>query len=331
VTWAPDPRRFLADLEAKPAALRALADALVAERPWGFLPAEPRRVVLLGMGSSWFAAQVGAARLRALGVDAMAERASARAAHPGGPGTLAVGISASGGTEETVDALRRHAERGSDAVALTNTAGSSITRIGTRSVEMLAGTEAGGVACRSFQHTLAILLDLESELGGGVRVGDVARGAAEATDDLLARRDDWLPETVERLTGTGQAFLIAPAERISSAEQGALMLREGPRLSADGCETGDWLHVDVYLTEPLDYRALLFTGSRFDDPVMTWIADRGSSVVAVGAERPGAAATVRFRGDDDPDVALLAEVLVPELVSAAVWVAHDDAGADAGA
>lgn len=323
MTWSPDPRRFVEDLEAKPGALRELAQALAAERPWASTTATPRRVVLLGMGSSWFAAQVGAARVRALGVDAVAERASARAAHPGGPGTLAVGISASGGTEETVDALRRHRERGSDTVALTNVAGSSIALTAERTVEMLAGSEAGGVACRSFQHTLVLLLDLESHLGGRVRAGDVARGAAVATEDLLARRTAWLPSTVERLCSTGQAFLIAPAERISSADQGALMFREGPRLSADACETGDWLHVDVYLTKPLDYRALLFTGSRFDDAVMTWIADRGSTVVAVGADRPGAVATIRYVGDDDADVASLTEVLVPELVAASVWAGRD--------
>ena len=38
------------------------------------------------------------------------------------------------------------------------------------------------------------------------------------------------------------------------------MVREGPRRAADGCETGDWNHVDVYLTKTLDYRALMFTG-----------------------------------------------------------------------
>ena len=63
------------------------------------------------------------------------------------------------------------------------------------------------------------------------------------------------------------------------------MLREGPRRLADACESGDWLHVDVYLTKPLDYRALLFAGSRFDPQIMTWVRERGSRVVAVGGAR----------------------------------------------
>ena len=70
--------------------------------------------------------------------------------------------------------------------------------------------------------------------------------------------------------------------------QGALMVREGPRRAADGCETGDWNHVDVYLTKTLDYRALLFSGSRFDSDALKWMRDRHSHVVTVGAEPDGA-------------------------------------------
>ena len=96
------------------------------------------------------------------------------------------------------------------------------------------------------------------------------------------------------------------------------MFREGPRLHAEACETGDWLHVDVYLTKPLNYRAILFAGSRFDADVVRWIHDRDGRVLAVGAH-PDADVAVRYRGDDDEDVALLTEVLVPELLAAEAW------------
>jgi len=100
------------------------------------------------------------------------------------------------------------------------------------------------------------------------------------------------------------------------------MLREGPRRTADACEAGDWLHVDVYLTKPLEYRALLFAGSRWDPSILDWMRERGSRVVAVGREVEGADRTVRYHHDDDPDVALLVEVLVAELVAARWWLAQ---------
>jgi glutamine---fructose-6-phosphate transaminase (isomerizing) len=316
-----DPELFLQDLEAKPERLRTLADALDEAPVWGAIPPGTRRVVLLGMGSSRYAAAVVAARLRAAGLHAVAEYASAEAATPGGAGTVAVGISASGKTEETTAALRRHRDAGSAAIALTNAPASAIAVAGTVVVDMMAGPERGGVACRTFQHTLALLLALEDRLLARdiSHVPTICRRAADATEDLLERRDAWVPEVANLLTGSGQAFVLAPHERLSSAEQGALMLREGPRIPADACETADWLHVDVYLTRSIDYRALVFAGSPFDADAMGWMRDRGATVCAVGADLADAKATVRYPGDDDPDVALLTETIVPELVAADVW------------
>ncbi len=156
-----DPAAFLEDLEAKPAALRSLADRLEEADPWASFEV-PRRIVLIGMGSSRYAARVAATRLRTAGIDAVAEYASLEAGSPGGPGTLAVGISASGGTAETLEALARHRAAGSVVAALTNVTGSPVTEVADRVVDMAAGVEAGGVACRSFQHTLAMLLSLEA-------------------------------------------------------------------------------------------------------------------------------------------------------------------------
>lgn len=318
-----DPTAFLADLEAKPAALRSLADRLDEADPWASIEA-PERVVLIGMGSSRYAAGVAATRLRAAGLDAVAEYASLETGSPGGTGTLAVGISASGETVETFEALARHRGTGGTVAALTNVPSSTIGRDADLVVDLAAGAEAGGVACRSFQHTLAMLLALEGRLTGapGATVTGWVRAAADATEDLLARRDVWLDPACELLAEGPATFAIAPGERLSSAEQGALMLREGPRRTADACESGDWLHVDVYLTKPLDYRAILFAGSRFDGAIMAWMRERGGRVLSVGGDVPGVRQTVRYPADDVREVALLTEVLVPELVAASWWRAQ---------
>ena len=99
------------------------------------------------------------------------------------------------------------------------------------------------------------------------------------------------------------------------------MLREGPRRAAVGCETGDWSHVDVYLTKTTDYRLLVFAGSDWDPQLAEWTTARGTAVVAVGGSVSGAAVDLRYPGDDDDDVRLLTEVLVPELVAARAWQA----------
>ncbi|TDD47449.1 SIS domain-containing protein [Nonomuraea terrae] len=311
---------YLSDLEAKPESLAALAGVLRAEDPFAGLPRDVRRVLFLGMGSSRYAAGVAALRLRAAGVDAHAEYASAAASFPPAAGTLVIPISATGTSRETLDATARYTGGAAILAALTNRPGSPLAQAADLVVPMHAGEERGGVACRTFQHTLALLLALEARLTGrGRDVPALLDKTAQATADLLDRRDEWLPPAIELLDGPHGVYTIAPAERLSSAEQSALMFREGPRRPADACESGDWSHVDVYLTKTLDYRALLFPGSRYDDQAMDWVRERGSTVVAVGAAVKDASAVIRYAHDDDPDVALLTETLVAELVAATWW------------
>lgn len=312
-----DPAAFLADLEAKPAALLMLLDELPS---WPVTGSGP--IVLAGMGSSWFAADVAARRLRRRGINAVAEVASVEATLPPSSDLTLIGISASGRSAETLALLGTHAGS-SVTVALTNDESVSLPAVHT--VLMHAGVEAGGVACRTYLHTVVALLALEQQLADvDLRLGERVRRSAAAIAYLLDRRDGWLPPVIEAIDGTEGLWVLAPAERLGSAQQGALMVREGPRRAADACETGDWNHVDVYLTKTLDYRALLFAGSRFDADALKWMTDRHSHVVTVGGEPAndgdGISTSVHFPGDDDPIVALLTEVLVAELLAAHWWL-----------
>ena len=98
------------------------------------------------------------------------------------------------------------------------------------------------------------------------------------------------------------------------------MLRAGPRLPAIACETGDWSHIDVYLTKTTDYRMLLLPGSVWEPQLLDWCQQRGSTVVAAGGDVPGAAFTLRYTRDGDDDVRLLAEPLITELLAAQAWM-----------
>jgi fructoselysine-6-P-deglycase FrlB-like protein len=303
------PDLFLADLLEKPSRLLEFRPDGV----WGFLRPAPR-VVLLGMGSSHYANLVAAARLRAAGVSAVAELASSDLLPTIAPGTLVIAVSASASSIETIDAVDR---LGVDFVAVANRPG-PLTDRATRTVWMEAGVERGGVACRSFQHTLILMLELQRHLVGGPEL-PVAQ-VAEASEYLLETEDRWRPQLEDLLLGPHGTNIVAPARRLSSAYQSALMLREGPRLQATGCESGDWSHVDVYLTKTTDYRMLLLGGSRWEPQLLDWTAKRGTTVVAVGAEISGVVHTLRYRHDDHDDVRLLTETLVAELLAARTWL-----------
>jgi glucosamine--fructose-6-phosphate aminotransferase (isomerizing) len=317
-----DCNAFAADIEARPTSLGDLQRVLVTDDPWRGVPDDVAQVLFLGMGSSNFAASVAAARLRALGVDAVAELASSELLPPPDPDQLVVAISASGGSRETLDAVAQYQGQ-SPVVALTNVDGSAIAAAADVTVLMHAGPELGGVSCRSYTHTQLMLMALEERLSGVDRdlLAMVGR-AADATQDLLDRRASWLPDLVDLMDDAELTAVVAPFRRLGNAFQSALMLREGPRRPAVASEAGEWSHVDVYLTKTQDYRMLLMPGSRYEPELLRWTSERGSTVVAVGADVDGAHGSVRYRHDDDEDVRLLTELVVTELLAADLWMAQ---------
>jgi glucosamine--fructose-6-phosphate aminotransferase (isomerizing) len=307
------PELLLADVLETPAALRRLADAHEGAAP---LLAEAERVLLLGMGSSRFAALTAVAELRRRGRDAHAEYASTGAPQPPAPDLLAVAVSAGGGSAETLAAIGRH--RGtSRTLAITNRPDAALAAEADSVLDLHAGEERSGVASRTYANTLALLLLLCGTPAGAIRE------AADACDELLAARDAWLPQATDLLE-RGPVHVLAPAERIGAAEQSALMLREVPRVRADACETGDWSHVDVYLSKAPNLGLLVLRGSAWEAEVLDWAGKRRCPVVTVGGALPGATLDVPVPGRDDPAVRALVEGRVAELLAAELHARHGD-------
>lgn len=305
---------FLSDILREPASLDQLAAVYPLE---SFrLEEPPKRVLFLGMGSSRYAALAAASLLRSVGIDAYAEMASTTAPQPPKPGTLVVGISASGGSVETVEALERHREKGGlPLIALTNAPESSLAEAADRVIDLGCGVEEGGIACRSYQATLAVLFLLCRRLSVvGARPDDLRR-AASAQAELFDRRADWVGELADLVDGGAGVWVTAPEPRFGSACQSALMLREAPRIVADACETGDWLHVDVYLTKRPGYHLLLLPGTPYDGEVYGWQKERDFTITSIGKD-------IAFAGADDPLMAALVETSVSELLAAELWRRH---------
>ncbi|WP_445149457.1 SIS domain-containing protein [Baekduia sp. Peel2402] len=313
-----NPDGFLADVLDEPATLaRVLDQADVGELRAAI--ARARLVVLTGMGSSRFAALTAAARLRTAGIAAVVEYASTDVPTKPAPDVLAIGISATGNSAETVAALARH-HGTSKTIAITNAPdGGKLGALADATVPLHAGTETGGVACKTFQATLAVLL-----LAAGA-TPDALKPAADAQQALLDARTTWLDPLLDILEPASTVYTVAPASRISSAEQSALMLREGPRIPADATETGDWSHVDVYLSKYPNYTALLFPGSPYDAEALEWLTPRGAEYIAIGQPVAGAALHIPYNNADDPLVASLVDVTVAELAAATWWRRRLDA------
>jgi glucosamine--fructose-6-phosphate aminotransferase (isomerizing) len=311
-----DTTRFYDDLVRIPEKLSALADLAKTGLPG--LDELPRasRILILAMGSSAYAAETVARDARAAGMSVTAELASASVLPAPSPELLTIAVSATGGSVEVLAAAAPYAGAGR-LLAITNNADSAIATLADHVVELSAGIEVSGISARTFRHTFVVLAEVLAALGAQFSWSPaaVAAAAAEANAALLESSGAWLAPVSATLLGPSGTFVIAPADRHSSAQQASLMMREVPRRPAWGSETGDWSHVDVYLTKTLDYRALLFAGSAWDEQALQWMAERGSTLVAVGRDIEQAMYSVRYPGDDDRMTAALSEMLVAELVA----------------
>ena len=208
------PELLASDVADTPAWLRRVVDA---HEDIGPLALEARGFEERLMGSSRYAALNAAAYLRSLGRDAHAENASTGSPQPAEPGLLVVAVSAGGGSRETIAAARRH--RGTSTVlGVTNRPDAALAAEVDTCLELHAGEERSGVACRSSTNTLALLLLLCGIDAARVRAG------ADASAAVIDTTDEWLGPAAD-LVGRPAIHVLAPAERIGSAEQSALMSR----------------------------------------------------------------------------------------------------------
>jgi len=317
-----DTARFIEDLQLVPEYLDSLAPLLEEGYPGlAQLPKAPR-ILVLAMGSSAYAAATVARKARADGINVQVELASTVLLPPPAPDLLVVALSATGSSVEVLAAAERY--RGTGAlVAVTNNPDSPLAALADFTVPLKVGREVSGISCRNFRHSILVMAALLEHCGAVYdSLPAAASRAAAGTRELLAASANWLPQVSEALQGPDGTFLLAPSERLSSSSQGALMLREVSRRPAFGSETGDWSHVDVYLSKTLDYRALVFAGSSWDQQALDWMVPRSATIVSVGAVFPEAAYSITYPGQGEWLVSALVETMVPELL-AWDWYAKD--------
>ena len=305
---------FIDDLSNLPIVISSISQTKI----WGKEAIEKNQFIyFVGMGSSYYAAQDIARQLRSNGYLAVAEIASAITPKSFPENSLVVAISASGNSVEVIRFLE-DLPANIHSVALTREADSKITKLVKEVMLLPIKAETGGVSTWSYRATLIALFQLLEKLGIAPSVKESCLGAQKQIQKLLDSKNQWIESFMNLTTSDNGIWLMSPAERSGSALQGALMFREGPKVKADGCETGDWSHVDMYLTKSLDYKALMFTGSVWDQQAIEWLVNRNSSFGSIGSYSKGNIASINIE-DGDTLFKLLTELLIPELMSANLW------------
>ncbi len=256
-----------------------------------------RRVKLLACGSSAHAGMVGRRIFESIArVPATLEIASEYRYGPSLPeDALIVAITQSGETLDTLSALKESKRRGSDALAITNVVGSSITREVSRVIFTRAGPEIGVAASKTFTTQIVALALLA--LSVGKRRGEVSpeklrvyqrelRRLPQAVQSVLGLNEQIL-EVAKRYKDAQSMYFIGRGLSYPAALEGSHKLKEISYIHAEAYAGGELKHgANALLGEGLPVVAVAPADELYPKMLSNIgeITARGSPVVGVGFE-----------------------------------------------
>ena len=217
------------------------------------------RVLLFGCGTAWHAALVGRYLIEELArIPCQVEYASElRYRNPIiAPGTLAVPVSQSGETADTLAALEEVVHRGAASLGVVNAVGSMIARKCDSGVYLHAGTEVGVASTKAFTSQIAVLTLVAAALG---RQRKLPRDDYE---DLLDHVGELPAQLDEALTVNGQVRDVAQhfvecenwlyhgrGINYPVALEGALTLKEVSYVHAEGMPAAEMKHGPIAMID----------------------------------------------------------------------------------
>ncbi len=275
------------------------------------------RVVLLACGTSWHAALVGKFLLEQVArVPAEVDYGSEfRYRTPlVGPGMVAVAISQSGETADTLAAFREAKSRGALPIGICNVQGSMLTREAAGSLLTHAGPEIGVASTKAFTSQLVALALLALHLGrlkGTLSREDAMRHLAELTriphlmEQALA--GEGAIESLTRSLMQARDFLyLGRGINYPIALEGALKLKEISYVHAEGYPAGEMKHGPIALIDEAMPVVALCPKGRVYDKMLSNVQEvkaRGGRVIAVVS-----GGDTHLRSLLDPDLDTVLEV-----------------------
>jgi glucosamine--fructose-6-phosphate aminotransferase (isomerizing) len=256
------------------------------------------RVILVACGTAYFAAQVGRnwieryARIPA-SIDIASEFRYRDA--PMDKDCLAVFVSQSGETADTLAALHHCKAHGLQTIGVVNVPESSITREVDLTFPTYAGPEIGVASTKAFTAQLGALASLAIGLGrvkGTIDAGEEARlsdlllTTPRLANEVLAREAQ-IEEIGKGFKDYSSALFIGRNTMWPLALEGALKLKEISYIHAEGFAAGELKHGSIALVdETVPIITIAPDDDLFEKTVsnMQEVLARGGKVVMLGSE-----------------------------------------------
>ena len=221
--------------------------------------AEVDRVVMVACGTAFYACQTAKYWLESLAGIAVEVDVASEFRYrdtPVGPGTLAIFVSQSGETADTLAALRHVTER-ARTLSVVNVQESSIARESDVVLPIHAGTEIGVASTKAFTCQLFALLVLALQAGSDRREIDAGvladhLRALQTLPGLVAQalgRSSQIEESARALADFRDILFLGRGAMYPLAMEGALKLKEISYIHAEGHSSGELKHGPIALVD----------------------------------------------------------------------------------
>ena len=167
-----------------------------------------------------------------------------------------LGISQSGETADTLEALREGKRHGALTLGIVNTVGSTIARETDAGVYNHAGPEIGVASTKAFVSQLVALALLTVFLGrqrnmpeGEAKdIANELKSLPQKIQNILERKDE-IEALAKKYVGARDFLYIGRKYNLPIAYEGALKLKELSYIHAEGCGAGEMKHGPIAMID----------------------------------------------------------------------------------
>ena len=259
--------------------------------------AEAKRIIVLACGTSWHAGLIGEYMIEDLArVPVEVEYASEfRYRNPViNPGDIALVVSQSGETTDTLAAMNEAQRRGAATLGIVNVVGSTIARYSNGGVYTHAGPEIGVASTKAFTSQLMVLAAIALMLGRSrdISVADGRRivGTMKEIPDQIReilKGDDRIRDIAKKYAHHANFLYLGRGYNFPVALEGALKLKEISYIHAEGYPAAEMKHGPIALIDENMPVVVIAPQDEFYEKILSNMAEvksRGGRIIAITSQ-----------------------------------------------
>lgn len=213
--------------------------------------ASAKRIVMAACGTAWHAglyARYALQELAGIPADCWLASELRYSPPPMDKHTLFIGISQSGETADTLQALRMAKEKNARTIAVTNTPASSLARESDGVIYNRAGIEIGVAATKTYLAQVTSLLLLAARLGGNRTPLKPLQRIPDQIQEILDDPSS-IKQCADRFKERFDFMYIGRRYNVATAYEGALKMKEISYRHAEGYAAGEMKHGPLALVD----------------------------------------------------------------------------------